>query len=265
MLQIENQSELQEQKITKKPLIEIKELPSGFKPYPKNSKIFYSPITLKELSILNTGTLNIEQGYQFLLDSIVTQGFDKNELAYFDLVYIGIQRKLTAFGDTKGVYEIICPKCGQEIRYEFEYTSLEFKELEIDELPIKLKLNNEELHFGLITAKDFFNIQNSEDIAEVYSYMVKNKPQKEAKEIIENLTGKEAKVLMYLGQILDYGIKPLQIKCSNIVSTVEEKDDNGNLIKKEIPCNHSFELEVTSPFEVTFPEDTYVDLDQFKV
>ena len=165
MLQIENESNLQEQKIIKDPLIEIKELPSGFKPYPKNSKVFYKPITLKELDILNSGSLNIEQGYQFLLDSIVTQGFDKNELAYFDVVYIGIQRKLTAFGDIKGKYELICPKCGQTIEYEFEYTSLEFKELQVDELPIKLKLNNEELHFSVLNIKDFLQI---EDVEEAY-------------------------------------------------------------------------------------------------
>ena len=264
MLQIENESNLQEQKIIKDPLIEIKELPSGFKPYPKNSKVFYKPITLKELDILNSGSLNIEQGYQFLLDSIVTQGFDKNELAYFDVVYIGIQRKLTAFGDIKGKYELICPKCGQTIEYEFEYTSLEFKELQVDELPIKLKLNNEELHFSVLNIKDFLQIEDVDKIIDVYARMVKNKSYEEAHKIIENLTGKEAKAILYLAEILDYGIKPLDIICKNkIEKEIMDDKNNKKIITEE--CNEHFKKEIASPFEVTFPEDTYVDLDQFKV
>lgn len=263
MLELQ-QTNLEEQKITNKALIEVKELPSGFKAYPPGSKVFYAPIEIGELSILNSGTLNIEQGYQFLLDSIVTQGFDKKELAYFDLVYIGIQRKLTAFGDIKGRYELQCPNCGQTVVHEFEYTSLEFKELEVEELPIKLNFNGNELHFGLITYQNFIEISNPEDIVDVYARMVKNKPYEEAKEIIKHLTGKEAKALMYLGKILDYGIKPIDLKCTNLID-VESTDENGQIQKEQIVCNTEFKLEVTSPFEVTFPEDTYVDLNQFKV
>ena len=101
-----NQNETKEQVINKSninlmnrlPRIQVDELPSNFISYPKGSKIFYTPMTLNELDLLNSGSINVEDAMLYLLESIDCDGFDKNDLAYFDVVYIGIKRKLTAMG-----------------------------------------------------------------------------------------------------------------------------------------------------------------------
>lgn len=227
------------------PLIDVPQLPSGFKGYPINTTVSYEPMTLKEAELLNSGSINVLRALEYILNAVHSNNIDAEDLAYWDVMYIGVIRKILAFGDIRGQLTEICPECSQTVTHEFTYTELEFLELEAPQLPIIANIGGQELEFGFITFKDFMELEADATILQVYARMVKNKPYKEALQIISNATGKDIKKLSKIEQYLSYGIKPFVHKCSN--------------------CQSEVEFEVKTPFEITFPEDTSNDDSDFEI
>ena len=131
----------------------IKELPSGFKGYPENTKISYVPMTFEEIEALNSSEMDPERAIAMLLKAIHCTTLPSYDLYYWDVMYIGIQRKLLAFGDTNGTLYKRCPKCGNLVSKSFSYTDLEFKELEVPALPMRMELTARQFHTILITIK----------------------------------------------------------------------------------------------------------------
>ena len=98
----------------------VKELPSGFKGYPEGTKISYKPITLEELEALNSDDIDPARAVAMLLNAIHCTTLPSEELYYWDVMYIGIQRKLLAFGNTKGTIYRRCPSCGNIVSKSFD-------------------------------------------------------------------------------------------------------------------------------------------------
>ena len=135
--------------------IVVKQLPSGFKGYPEGTKISYKPITLEELEALNSDEMDPARAVAMLLNAIHCTTLPTEELYYWDVMYIGIQRKLLAFGDTKGTLYARCRKCGNLVSHTFSYTDMEFKEINAPDLPMKLDVCGKHLEFSELTMKDF--------------------------------------------------------------------------------------------------------------
>jgi hypothetical protein len=224
-------------------LVNLNSLPSGFKGYPEGTKISYEPITLGELEALNTGEVDITRAIAMLLKSIHCNTLPSEELYYWDVMYIGIQRKLLAFGDTKGVIYATCPKCGNIVEKEFDYTELEFKEISAPALPVITTVQNKEVEIHLLTMKDFLQIDVEKGELDVYARML-NLPYEEAFQLISTCYGRDAKKIKFIDKQLDYGLKPFIVTC------------NGEIIEndKKKKCKEKVRVEVRSPFEVVFPE-----------
>ena len=77
------------------PLIQVKQVPSRFKGYPKDTVISYEPIKMKELEILNTDE-NLDASYAIamLLDAIHCNTLNAEDLYFSDVMYICILRKI---------------------------------------------------------------------------------------------------------------------------------------------------------------------------
>lgn len=229
-------------------LIQVKELPSQFKGYPAGTKISFSPLKLKELEILNTDEdLDVTYAIAMLLDAIECNTLPSEELYFYDVMYIGIIRKIQAFGSTEGVLRRRCPKCGALISKTFNYTDIEFKEIQAPALPIKITIAGKNLEFAQLTMKQFLELDENEGELGVYARYIKNLEYEEAKELVDNASGIDIKKLRFIDKQLDYGMKPFIVKCTNTVL-------NPQTGKKET-CNEEVALEVSSPFEVVFPED----------
>lgn len=233
-------------------LVEVTNLPSGFKGYPEGTKISYMPLTLGELEALNSGTMDVLRGIALLLKSIKCNTLEPYELYYWDVMYIGIQRKLMAFGDTRGVLYNACPSCGEIHSYEFDYTELEFEQISAPELPIITNIGGQELEFSPITIKDFLDIDTDKGEVEAYARMVKNVPYEIAYNLLENCHGKDMKKVNYINKQLAYGIKPFELVCNSIIEDGKEKSKKGT-------CGETVYMEVRSPFEVVFPENSNDD------
>lgn len=258
-----NQNETKEQVINKSninlmnrlPRIQVDELPSNFISYPKGSKIFYTPMTLKELDLLNSGSINVEDAMLYLLESIDCEGFDKNDLAYFDVVYIGIKRKLTAMGDCMGMLVKQCPNCGEYIEYKFNYIDLDFQDCQLDKLPIIVDFDCcKGVEFSFLTIKDWLDLDSDSKALSIYAKYIKNMPYEDALSLVENLTGNDIKKLYEVQDKLAYGISPFKTKCKNTIEDIElnDKGEPSKILKE---CGQEVEMEVTSPYEVIFCED----------
>lgn len=220
--------------------VQITELPSGFKGYPKGTVISYEPLTLGELEALNSGEMEPTRAVAMLLNAIHCTTLPSEELYYWDIMYIGIQRKLQAFGNTKGTLYTRCPKCHQIVSKQFNYTDIDFKPMAAPDLPMKLEIGGKMLEFSELTMKGFLQIQANEGELGVYARMIRNLEFDEAYSLVKNATGIDIKKLRFVDKQLDYGMKPFFVDC---------KDQNPG-------CDEKVALEVRSPFEVVFPEDT---------
>ena len=263
------------------PVTYMDKLPSGFKGYPKGTKIGYKPMTMEELEILsiedemydneqeNESKANLAIAY--LLKSIVCNTLNPEDLYYWDLMYIGIKRKMLAFGGTTGTTFGRCSKCGNTLIRQFTYDELQFKELNVPALPMKLQINGREVHFGQITMKDFLQIDPSQGQIGVYARMIKNMEFEEAYPFVKGLFGVDIKKVKFVDNQLNYGLKPLETICEH-----EYEEDNPNFNpdlpisetnKKKllVSCGEKNFVEVTSLFEVVFPEDTNGGADEFEV
>ena len=263
------------------PVTYMDKLPSGFKGYPKGTKIGYKPITMEELEILsiedesyndeeeNESKANLAVAY--LLKSIVCNTLNPEDLYYWDLMYIGIKRKMLAFGGTTGTTFGRCSKCGSTLVRQFTYNELEFKELNVPALPMKLQINGREVHFGQITMKDFLQIDPTQGQIGVYARMIKNMEFDEAYKFVKSLYGVDIKKVKFVDNQLNYGLKPLETICEH-----EHEEDNPNFNPNEpisetnkkkllVSCGEKNFVEVTSLFEVVFPEDTNGGADEFEV
>ena len=237
----------------------IKELPSGFKGYPENTKISYVPMTFEEIEALNSSEMDPERAIAMLLKAIHCTTLPSYDLYYWDVMYIGIQRKLLAFGDTNGTLYKRCPKCGNLVSKSFSYTELEFKELEVPALPMRMELFGRKVEFGLLTIKDILEIDPNDGELGVYARLIRNIPFEEAFELVKKATGSDIKKLRFADKQLNYGIKPFFVNCENPI-TVESP--NG---KKTEKCGQRVALEVRSPFEIVFPEDELSQFDEIEV
>ena len=254
--------------VQKIPLINVTKLPSGFKGYPKGTTISYEPLTLGELEALNNSDeIDVERGVAMLLNSIHCNTLKPQELSYWDVMYIGIQRKLLAFGDTRGIIYAQCPNCGEIIEREFDYTELEFKEIEAEDLPVITTLQDTEVEIGLISIQDFFQLDIKKGELDVYARMIKNLPYEQSFELISKCYGKDLQKIKYIDKILNYGLKPLFEICKNKIDNPDfdsSKKQSKNNTEK-ILCNTNVRLEVRSPFEVVFPEDTNIGFDPSEI
>ena len=124
-----------------KPLIQVKELPSDFKGYPKGTVISYESLDLETLENLNTDPkLDASYGVAELLDSIHCNTLKPEDLYFYDVMYIGIMRKINAFGDTRGTLKRKCPKCGNIVSKTFDYTEIDFKQIAAPDLPMRMEV-----------------------------------------------------------------------------------------------------------------------------
>lgn len=240
------------------PLIEVKELPSYFKGYPKNTKISYEPIKLDELEALNSSDeVEPQRAVAMLLKAIHCNTMKSEDLYFWDVMYIGIQRKLQAFGDVEGLVYRQCPKCGEYMSKRFKYTDIEFKEFAAPNLPMKLEVAGKKIECAPLTLKDFLQLDPEQGELGVYAHMIKNLNIEEALNLVKNAYGVDIKKLRFVDKQLDYGIKPFIVECTSNVKNPETG-------KKE-QCKEKIYMEVQSPFEVVFPEDIIDGDNDFEV
>jgi len=205
------------------PWVEIKELPSKFLAYPKGSKILYRPFTYGEIVELAQSKLSDEEfARKILLPGIETRGFDKLDLVFADFSFITLLRYISSFPSYEFRISNKCYKCEKSINKSIRAVEIEYKDLEVPDLPIVANLSIGELHFMPLTLRNRIRLESDPDLdinnpKHVIASLIVNYNIHEAIKLLklEDLLPEDVEIINEIDQMLALDIKPVSVKCSN--------------------------------------------------
>lgn len=229
-------------------LKETKELPSNFGFYPKNTKVWFSPMTTKEVEILNESEMSPKLLFENAIANIKTDVIQSKDLTFNDFVFINLQRRLYSQTEIRCTLQTVCTNCGKRITQDFDFNEIEF-ETPKDARLQQCELGDYSVVIGPLTIGGMLAMLNSErgvntidtlahcirkiyskesEVNDIYSFEL-------AQDIIANTWGEDRQVLEYIDSLQSHGIKPRYIECPN--------------------CHVSWEEELGNPETLIFPSD----------
>ncbi|QIG71455.1 peptidase domain-containing protein [Rhizobium phage RHph_TM39] len=203
------------------PIIQVRDLPSKFLPYPKGSTVKYVPFTYGELQKFSSSKLSLRDRFLFVLDGITTEGFDKNDLSYYDFLYVSSLRKISSFSHTKFTSRFRCNSCEESNSQTHELSNIEFSDIQVPALPAVIPVGDDiDLHIMPLSVGNYLKIDFDEDEdedkgLEIFARSVSNLPYSTAKGIIENATGDLLDMLNYVDKMMYLGRQSIETKCSH--------------------------------------------------
>ncbi len=231
------------------------ELPSKGAPYPVGGTITYSPYCYGELLQFNQSDLDRAGKLEFILKGI-NASFPKDDLAYFDVMFISLLRRLATF-DTdafKATYR--CPKCGAKNTVNRKISELEFKDFEF-KVPIKADLSPDVdgslvLEFVPLTIGRYLLLAKKDKETDplcVQASCVRNRDYEEAHSILYKLYGETRETLDQIDTMLYFGINPITIECTNVIPAEEEVSDSDEPTGKgeDEVCGYKLSIELDDP------------------
>lgn len=219
---------------------QCKALPSGFGFYPKNTKVYFTPMTTKEVESLNESELSTKLIFENALAGIKTESVAKEDLTFSDFIFISMQRRVYSQTEVRCELRTTCSNCGKVITQDFDFNEFEFKEPNDNRLQC-CTLGDYKVVIGPLTIGGMLDMLNSEtgvtvvstlahcirkiygpdsDVQDIYTYEL-------AEKIIENTWGEERDMLNYIDTLQEHGLEPREIICSNCGNTW--KEDLGSL------------------------------------
>jgi hypothetical protein len=200
------------------PEIEVKELPSMRKSYPKNSLIKFRPYTFGEVAKINQSELSLPEYYKQVLEGI-TCSFDKNALTLFDFQFIGLMRRGFSLTDVQLFTEGTCYLGHHNTDIPFKLSDLEFYDLEVDKLPKSFKYAEKTYSFKPFTIGDYFTLAEVDKLDNrdaVFAQMSTDLDKDNVYNKLSSLPYIEiGKQLNTIDIMLAHGVKPLEVPCTH--------------------------------------------------
>ena len=197
------------------PKVEVRELPSGFKLYSDDIKIFISPLTVGEQNELSS-VKSVKDKIRVMLSGIHIEGMDREDLAFFDFVFLVVLRVMLSYSTQRYKFVSKCPKCKSENELVLSPSDLDFKDLKVS-LPVRIRFSTVgELEFMPFSIKKYLSYfkENLQQV-EYAGMMVCNYSYEEAVEKLKSLTIEEGEALRELDKLLDFGLKSVEFRCKN--------------------------------------------------
>ncbi len=229
------------------PEIRVTSLPSKFLSYPLNCSISYKPYVFGELIEFNESKLSESDVVKFVSKGIITS-FPLMELTYFDYMFISLLRKISSFGGNQFSFNYTCQKCGADGKHTATIDEIDFTELNVPKLPLIITVGKIELHFMPLTLRAYLNLLESKKVdkrVSLFASEVTNIIQSEAEKVIYNAIGEDQALLNYVDEMLYFGVKPMVVKCKNIIN----KSEDGEMLT----CGFENKVEIDSPEVLSRP------------
>jgi len=223
----------------------IKDLPSKYLSYPENSRILADTYSYGEIKRLSDSKLPLDLQYEILLEGNNTENFNKNDITFFDFIYINVLRKLSSMKSPSFSVSVDCPKCHKTSSFDFGLEKLSFSELEIPKLPIVIDfISIGKLEFMPLTIGDFVSLIKSDkyyqkddnkyildtegkklrDSVALMAAQCSSLPFDTAYQTITNLKDDDdIKLLEQVDGLLEHGIEPLKVTCKQKIGEVPKE------------------------------------------
>jgi hypothetical protein len=210
------------------PILDVTDLPSKFLPY-AGSRISYRPFTYGEMVKFNNSNLSSLERYNLIMSGITTEGFKKEQLAYFDYLFLTTLRKISTTSNSQFNIKYTCNECGHFNDQDRDLSTILFADLEIPAFPLFIPLNEDGtdvLEVGVLTAKSYFDLLSKnklDDPIAVYASTVLNKKYDEAYKIISNARNETLELLEEVDQLINFRVNTTKVICSKCGNS-EEKE-----------------------------------------
>lgn len=208
-------------------------LPSKFKTYPEGATISYKPYTYGQILKSSQSHLSKKDKLQAVLDGITTS-FPKEELTYFDVLYLATLRKLSTFNSAEFRIKYKCPntECGKANDYNFRIDTIEYDDLEVPDLPLVYDIQGVEIHSMPITIGAYMDLlrdKKDQDRLAAFAATVVNMKSDRAYRVLAKATGTELELLKEVDEMLYFGIKPYECTCSECGTVTDININNDNI------------------------------------
>lgn len=239
-------------KITKV-MIECKQLPSGFGFYPKGTQVRFTPMTTKEVEILNESDLSNLMLFENALEGIQTTIINPRDLTFSDFLFISLQRRLYSQTEIMCTLNSTCPVCGTRLLEEFDFNDIEFEQPK-DSRPQSCEIGGYRVEIVPATIGAIIDMLKSEEgvttvgtlahqIRKIYNPQSEiipipdDKMEELAYELVANSWGEEREIFNYIDELQRHNIKPRKLVCKNKACASEWEEDLGNPETLIFPSN----------------------------
>lgn len=226
------------------PIIELTSpVPSKGLSYPKGHKISYRPYVFGELKKVSGSRTTFEELARIILAGIKTS-FPIGDLTFYDFLYLALLRKLSTIGDTTIIATHTCPnkKCQVSNSYEIQVgpknCEIDFWNVDYDELPVSvdLKLGDPEestYEFYPLTILNYLKLERMnlhKDPTAKLAMQCGNASFEVIRPKLYRAYGEESIVLTQVEEILNHGVKPINVSCPACKAVNLLQLDGGNVV-----------------------------------
>lgn len=204
--------------------VKIDQVPSYGLSYPEGWEIYVTPYSGDDLDDLNNSSLTLKYILSKCMEGVYTN-FDKNNITFYDALYLSYYRRVLSIGENKIQVLSKCPFCDKYSSKVVDINEeIEFEESKIPALPINVEFSFGTLSFSYLTYKNFMDLETdlkSEELA--YQCVTECDIDVEAGETKEgelqklfgSLVGEDAELLNSIRELTYHGIKPVTSICQN--------------------------------------------------
>ena len=215
---------------------QVKDVPSQFKSYPKDIRIFADSYSYREIKFISDSQIPLDKQYEVMLQGITVEGMPVKSLTFFDFIYISVLRKLTSLGAQSYRAPYACSKCGGHGIHNFTLEDIGFKTLDVPALPVNINFNSLGKHsFSPLTVGSYMKLyksgklhiveENTELLREdgiritdpiaILSEMCVDLSPEEAYELLYDVRDPDdIELLEDLDDLLDHHMQPLEFPCN---------------------------------------------------
>lgn len=230
--------------------VDTSKLPSRGLAYPKNAEINYRPYSYGEVKKVSQSKLSETEQFDFLVNGITVTGIEHDDLTLGDIMFIAIYRKLSTLGGSKIRVTHKCKGCGKPSENIVELASISANFIKAPKLPMKIVFDDEVYKFGPMTLgqykKAYGLMLSKPDLDEEFCLMSVQCLSHEFDKVYNRFynlsTSSEIESLSKIDEYLGHGLKPVSVKCKNLVDDKDVEPVDGKTAQKE--CGHQTEIEL---------------------
>ena len=236
------------------PEIAVKQLPSGFIPYPSNVQVSYRPFSMGEIKKMGQDNISLTKKYEYVLNGITVINMDKMQLTVADVLYLSMLRKLTIPGVESVTVTKRCTHCGEFIvGHRILLDTVEFEDLKT-QLPLSFEFEGVKYSFSPLTIGGLLEIsEDTNDEPEDEQLLAKtcispgyDEALAMARKLNNDLpyNNEDLIILNRIDNMMYHGVAPISIPCKECGlenKVILDEEEKGVLV---LPFR-----EDTTPFE----------------
>ncbi|MDW7551287.1 hypothetical protein J8Z24_21580 (plasmid) [Pseudoalteromonas sp. SCSIO 43201] len=201
-------------------MVKVAQLPSRGLAYPVGTEIHYKPYTFGEVKMFSQaqGTMSSAKSTEKILNGISVEGMDREDITFFDFLYIALLRRLSTMNAVEFNLNVECPQCQHSVQHQFGWENLQFEDLAAPKLPVIADLcGMTDVKFKPLTVGQYLELtrRNADEDPVAIAAMQSSLDYKLAYNLFNNAIGDDAATLEDIDKFLYHDLKPMAVTCAN--------------------------------------------------